>query len=166
MGGLPPKKADAQRVVGDKITTILSAFVIHSISHMPSSSPQSPRLARDAAALTSFPASEIASIAIDACISMEVIHLLSPLPPLLTNQRTDILFHKLFPLFQKYDREVTFLRLLEPFIVGRKLVTLPPDVMKRLVASYVEVHLLSSFSFVISVFFASSSSFLCDCIAE
>jgi len=51
--------------------------------------------------------------------------------------RIDILFQLLYPLFQQRKKAGLLLEKLEPFILGDKLTSLPPDIIQQLVRHYV-----------------------------
>lgn len=65
----------------------------------------------------------VATVCIDYCLNLE---------------RKDYIFNIVYPIFEQYEKQGILLEKLEPFIIGDKIVSLPPTIMQKMVRHYTE----------------------------
>ena len=106
--GLPDDEKARHRMVSERLLAMISASLNYTFSQ--DDEGRESRLR------------ELATVVFDACVAMH---------------ETDYLFGDVFELFEEVDEDPIFVATLEPYVLDNEIKTLPPEVVKSLVAHFI-----------------------------
>ena len=123
--GLPEDDRSRHSVVQEKLLEMITASVKYAFGRNPEA---------DQGQIAISQLTELAEVCVIACDSMD---------------NHDFLFEEVFTFYEDNGRESIFLDVLEPYIVGGKITSLPPTAVKALIEHYVTNHSPSSLEEII-----------------